>query len=99
MSDTPPSKVFFSNNGMFSIVFNGATIEKETYQPQVGTYISLIIQNCAQPIISLVATHLDLVKKSSPSLSFVYDFARQQINHWLKEQDMESSTKQIDLCD
>ena len=82
-------KVFFTSNGMFSIVFDGTTIKPETYQRQVGTYVALIIQNCPQPIICLMGTKLDLVKDlSKKSFSFVVDFARKQINHWLKEQDM-----------
>ena len=73
------------------MAFEGNTITAENYPSKVGTYINLILQNCLQPIICLMATKMDLalekrkkghIRRKPRDLSFVLDMVRNQVQFY-----------------
>ena len=83
------SKLFFTGNGAYSIVFDGQKISPDTYPSQVGTYISLILQSCSYPVICLMATKMDLAKdgilrRKTKDVSYILDIVKEQIQFFLK---------------
>ena len=82
------SKLFFTGNGAYTIVFDGKKISPETYPSQVGTYISLILQSCSYPVICLMATKMDLAKdgilRKTKDVSYILDIVKEQIQFFLK---------------
>ena len=73
------------------MAFEGEKITAENYHSKVGTYINLILQNCLQPIICLMATKMDLalekrkkghIRRKPIDLSFVLDMVRNQVQFY-----------------
>ena len=87
------SKIFFTDNGCYTIMFEADKITSNNYFSRIGTYMNLILQSCSTPIICLMATKMDLAKKKNyfffseiKDLSFVLNLAEKQIKFFTEKQ-------------
>ena len=104
------SKIFFTDNGFYTIMFEADKITPNNYFSRIGTYMNLILQSCSTPIICLMATKMDLAAKKKhlfskiKDLSFVLNLAEKQIKFFTekqvkeqKETDENENTNQVFL--
>ena len=86
------SKIFFTDNGCYTIMFEADKITPNNYFSRIGTYMNLILQSCSTPIICLVATKMDLAAKKKhlfskiKDLTFVLNLAEKQIKFFTEKQ-------------
>ena len=71
-------RLFFTENALYVITFEAATITESTYFTKVGSFVDVVLGNCTSPIICLVAAKSDESKRTN--FSFVADLVAAQID-------------------
>jgi GTPase SAR1 family protein len=73
------SKIYFTDNGVYMIMFDSTKISPETLTPSIGCYIDLVLQNADNPVICLVASKNDKGEKTAKDFTYVTDYAEKYI--------------------
>jgi GTPase SAR1 family protein len=70
-------KLFFTNNGLYVIMFEAAKISPDNYITNIGTFVNEVLSNCSSPIICLMASQCD--RAVGKDLSYVVGLVKEHI--------------------